>query len=192
MCQHPPCFPGLAKPSPHRHSTRQALFPHFRPLLGIKQQCRDEETETLGGEIKGPGGQGLPEGKKPPVTAGGRPTPGAKVCTAPAPHPLGPAKSPSPGRAGGPLPHEHCDLGGVTLAYNAASPPPEKLGSPPSRKEITFPQTSTFFATISIYEKTEAFLQCFQIPITVRTMVQNDAWPDLTGAPGRDPTGAGE
>lgn len=97
MCQHPPCFPGLAKPSPHRHSTRQALFPHFRPLLGIKQQSRDEETETRGGEIKGPGGQGLPEGKKPPVAAGDRPTPAATVCIAPAPHPLGLAKSPAPG-----------------------------------------------------------------------------------------------
>ena len=37
------------------------------------------------------------------------------------------------------------------------SPLTEKPGSPPWRKEMTFPQTSTFFAIISIYEKTGIF-----------------------------------
>ena len=36
-------------------------------------------------------------------------------------------------------------------------PPTEKPGSPPWRKEITFPQSRTFSAMISIYEKTGIF-----------------------------------
>ena len=45
---------------------------------------------------------------------------------------------------------------------------------------MTFLQTSTFFAIISIYEKT-GILQCFQIPTTLRTMVRNDERLDPQG-----------
>lgn len=110
-----------------------------------------------------------------------------------APYAAGQADSqhpPAPGRQATPLPQQYCNLGGVTLAYNTTLY--KKPVSPPWRKEITFPQTSTFTATISIYEKMEAFLQCFQIPITVRTMVQNDTWLGLRGALERDQPAVGE
>lgn len=99
---------------------------------------------------------------------------------------------PLAGRQAAPLPHQHCDPGGVALATHITVPTSLKPGSPPWRKEITFPQSSTFFAIISIYEKSHTFLQCFQIPTTLRTMVQNDAWLDPRGALGRNQPQRGE
>lgn len=77
--------------------------------------------------------------------------------------------------------------GEVTLAYNTA--PAQKARLPTLKEGNNLSSISTSIAAISIYEKTEAFLQCFQIAITVRTMVYNDAWLDLTGVLGGDQTG---
>lgn len=81
---------------------------------------------------------------------------------------------------------------GHSGGHNTAPLARHKARLPSLKEGNNLSSTSTFFATISIYEKVDAFLQCFQIPTTVRTMVQNDAWLDPKEAPGRDQPKGGE